>query len=66
MQRSINSYSFLKIKSLIDNLNMPSKDDKFAIFTLPDITKVDPTKITKFSKDKDIPKWRRVGRGMNL
>ena len=66
MQRSINSYSFLKIKSLIDNLNMPSKDDRFAIFTLPDITKVDPTKITKFSKYKDIPKWRGVGRGMNL
>lgn len=66
MQTSINSYSFLKIKSLIHNLNMPSKEERFATFTLPDITKVDPTKITKFSKNKDTPKWRLVGGGLNL
>lgn len=45
---------------------MPSKEERFATFTLPDITKVDPTKITKFSKNKDTPKWRLVGGGLNL
>lgn len=36
---------------------MPSdSDDKFATFLLPDIAKVDPTKIKKFSKNKNLPK----------
>ncbi len=45
---------------------MPAEDDKFASFTLPDITKVDASKITKFSKDKNCPNWRLLGIGLNL
>ena len=46
---------------------MPSdNDDKFACFTLPDISKVDPTKITKFSTRKDVSKWRIIHKGLNL
>lgn len=46
---------------------MPSDDDdKFATFYLPDISKVDPNKITKFSKNQNTPKWRYVHGGLNL
>lgn len=40
-------------------------DDKFATFALPDVTKVDPTIITKFSKG-NCPKWRYIVPGLNL
>lgn len=46
---------------------MPSdNDDKFATFTLPDISKVDATKISLFKRTGTSPKWRRIGRGLNL
>ena len=45
---------------------MPADEDKFASFTLPDITKVDSTKITKFTKRKDCPSWRLLNGGLNL
>jgi hypothetical protein len=45
---------------------MPADDDKFAPFTLPDVTKVDPSAIKKFSTDPNIPDWRTVGFGLNL
>ncbi len=41
-------------------------DEKFATFALPDITKVDPTIITKFAKDSVVPSWRTISKGLNL
>ena len=39
-------------------------DQKFITFTLPDVSKVDPTKLKRFSRTA--PNWRKVGKGLNL
>lgn len=43
---------------------MPKDEEKFELFTLPDISNVDPNKITKFATTA--PKWRSLGEGLNL
>ena len=45
---------------------MPGDDDKFVPITLPDVTKVDPSVIRKFSTSSNVPVWRTVGFGLNL
>ena len=40
-------------------------EDKFATFTLPDVTKVDPLKITNFSAGTGAI-WRTIAPGLNL
>ena len=41
-----------------------SSNEKFVSFTMPDVSQVDQTKITKFSKKAY--EWNKVGQGLNI
>ena len=45
---------------------MPVDQEKFSTFNLPDVTKIDPSVITKYSTAKNVPSWRTLVKGLNL